>query len=152
MKYKKIAFIGHRDEKSDIKEKLKKLIIQKVFKGYTIFSMGNHGNFDKMCLEICKEIKQVIKLVEIEIVVTNKNKLKAIDETYFSNIKTNLFECEDVYYKQRIIESNKQMVKSCDLLICYVDPRRTKSGAKKIMEYAIKEKIDVINIYNEKDL
>lgn len=39
------------------------------------------------------------------------------------------------------------MIDYSDTLICYVKPNSWRSGAKKIMDYAIKKGLKVINIF-----
>lgn len=51
--------------------------------------------------------------------------------------------------KQRITASNKQMIDSCDSLICYVEPNAWKSGAKTTMNYAQKKGLKIINLYKK---
>ena len=43
------------------------------------------------------------------------------------------------------------MIDGCDTLICYVDPKRYRSGAKTAMNYAKRKGLKIINLYNEKD-
>ncbi len=96
--------------------------------------MGMHGNFDKLALTICKEIKTANKDICIELVITNPNfltKSKSISEIVYKDVDTVMYEIEDVHFKQQIILSNKKMIDTCDTLICYVDTsikkiRRTK--------------------------
>lgn len=59
------------------------------------------------------------------------------------------YDVEDIYYKNRITYSNKKMVDNCDLVICYVDMKSYKSGAKTAVNYALKQNKKVINLYEE---
>ena len=43
------------------------------------------------------------------------------------------------------------MIDRCDTIICYVDEKKYKSGAKTAMNYAKKQGLKIINIYDEKD-
>jgi len=58
---------------------------------------------------------------------------------------------EDLYFKRQIIESNKQMIDTCDTLVCYVDLKKYKSGAKMAINYAKRNGLKIINLYDEKD-
>ncbi len=62
-----------------------------------------------------------------------------------------MFDIEDAHFKQRITLSNRQMIDSCDTLICYVDERVQQSGAKAAMRYAKKKGLTIINLYREED-
>ncbi|MBO5851749.1 MAG: hypothetical protein J6R29_05415 [Clostridia bacterium] len=41
------------------------------------------------------------------------------------------------------------MIQNCDLLICWVDKNKFKSGAKTAFNYALKQGKKVINIFDE---
>ena len=62
-----------------------------------------------------------------------------------------MYEIEDIHPKRQITESNKQMIDECDTLICYVDPKSYKSGAKTAMNYAKRKGKKIINTYDERD-
>ena len=86
---------------------------------------------------------------KIEVVITNYNP-KIQDKIIIKEnpkYETVMFEIEDLHPKQRITASNKQMIDSCDSLICYVDPNSWKSGAKTTMNYAQKKGLKIINLY-----
>ena len=43
------------------------------------------------------------------------------------------------------------MIDGCDTLICYVDPKRYRSGAKNAMNYAKRKGLKIVNLFDEKD-
>ena len=43
------------------------------------------------------------------------------------------------------------MIDTCDALICYVDEKAYRSGAKTAMRYAKRKGLRIINLYDEKD-
>ncbi len=43
------------------------------------------------------------------------------------------------------------MIDTCDTLICYVDEKKSKSGAKTAMKYAQKIGLKIINLWREED-
>lgn len=92
--------------------------------------------------------------LEIEVVLTG---LHAIDknENYdyvpYSDVKTVMYEIEDAHFKQQITLSNRQMIDTCDTLICYVNEKKYRSGAKTALRYAAKRGLKIINLFDEKD-
>ena len=66
----------------------------------------------------------------------------------YSDVKTLMYEIEDIFFKRRITYSNKKMIDECDTLICYVDENFSNSGSKSIMKYAEKKGLNVINLFD----
>ena len=58
-----------------------------------------------------------------------------------------MFEIEEEYFKRRITRSNELMIDKSDILICYVDESRTRSGAKAALKYAVDKGVEIINLY-----
>lgn len=152
---KTVAFIGHRVvfNKEEVKKRLRSVVEEKIFDGFDHFIMGTHGDFDQIVLEVCRFERKLFENIEIEVVLTYyrayaKN-AKAIEEP--KGEKTVLFDIEGVFFKKRIAESNRQMIDQSDVLICYVDKNKKKSGAKQAMNYAIKKGKTTINIFSNQD-
>ena len=65
----KVCFIGHRQILDmSIREKLKKAVENEIKNGADFFTMGTHGDFDRMVLGVCRELRKTYKnitLVEI---------------------------------------------------------------------------------------
>lgn len=146
---KKTTFIGHRILlPSDIKKKIETAIENEIKFGCKNFIVGSHGEFDKTVLDVLLSIKNIYPEIKIEVVITNYNP-KIQDEIIIKDnpkYETIMFEIEDLHCKQRITESNKQMINCCDTLICYVRPNAWKSGSKNALNYAIKKKLKIINL------
>jgi hypothetical protein len=151
----KTCFIGHRDIiQKDLYSKLLTAIQNQVAKNCKIFTMGTHGNFDRLALSICKKLKTTNKNICIEVVITTPNFLtkdKDINEQVYKDVETVMYEIEDIHFKQRIILSNKKMIDTCDTLICYIDPSIKKSGAKTALRYAEKHGLKIINLFENKN-
>ena len=146
----KVTFIGHRILlQSNIQQLLKSAIENEIQSGCKNFIVGSHGEFDKTVLDILLTLKNTYPEIKIEVVITNYNP-KIQDEIIIKEnpkYETVMFEIEDLHPKQRITASNKQMIDSCDSLICYVQPNAWKSGAKTTMNYAKKKGLKIINLY-----
>lgn len=156
---KKVAFIGHLNcWYSDIKKELKTAIQNEIDDGCKVFTMGTHGDFDKYALQVCKDLRNSHKDLEIEVVITSLNQIKPeIYEDQFGrdvykkyeDVKTVIYEIEEEYFMRRITESNRQMIDTCDVLICYVNEKRYRSGAKTALKYARKKSLKIINLFRE---
>lgn len=154
---KRICFIGHRYASSlALKEKLKAIVKHEIENGYKFFTMGTHGRFDKLALEICRELRRTYKDIEIEVVITSLSEIKTIvyDDVFgheiyvpYKDVKTIMYDIENEHYKRKITASNRQMIDSCDTLIAYVDEQRSYGGAISAYKYAKKKGLRIINIY-----
>lgn len=156
---KTVAFFWHRLilKSKEVKIRLLKEIEEKVKLGYTHFLVGRHGEFDNLSLSVISNYKKnVASDINIEIVLTSlsnykKENYSAIDSYIKLGCKTLIYDIEEVHFKNRIIVTNKKMVDESDLIICYLDHKRQNSGARRAVEYALKQGKDVINLYREED-
>ena len=156
---KKICFIGHRNVNDlSIRKKLKDIIEIKINNGYKYFLMGTHGEFDKLALSVCRELREIYKDIIIEVIITSLNAVKkrliyndCFGKEYYTpydDVITTMFDIEEEYFKNRIIISNRKMIESCEMVVCYVDNKQTISGAKLAFNYAKKKNLDIINLYS----
>lgn len=145
------AFIGHRQVLArNIGDKLLYAIQTEIDNGCRVFTMGTHGEFDDLALNACKRLRNNYKELEIEVVITSLNAIKK-DNEYdyipYADVKTVMYGIEDAHYKQQITISNRQMIDTCDTLICYVDTSVYRSGAKTALRYAEKRGLKIVNLY-----
>lgn len=151
----KAAFIGHRQVLAkNVYEKLAKTIEVQILNGCKSFTMGTYGEFDRLALSACRNLRRQYKDIEIEVVLTSLHSIEKQDElniTPYSDVKTVMYEIEDTYFKRQITLSNRMMIDTCDTLICYVDKNAYRSGAKTAMRYTEKHNINIINLYREED-
>lgn len=158
---KSIAFFGHRQifEKTIIADRLLKILKDIIPQGYSKLLIGSHGEFDKLVLSTCIKYRNNFEPnIEINVILTNlsllnKNNLESskIDFYEHNKCKTMFYDIEEVYFKNRITYSNKKMVDASDLIICYVDTRSYRSGAKTAVNYAIKKNKKIINLFEQGD-
>ena len=150
-----VCFIGHRKIfAKDIETRLVEAVRTEIENGCMAFTMGTHEEFDRLALSACRRLRHAYKALEIEIVITSLNAIKKDSEfaaAPYDDVKTVMFDIEDAHYKQRITLSNRQMIDGCDTLICYVDERVYRSGAKTTMRYAKKKGLKIINLYRDED-
>ena len=145
---KRVCFIGHRIVPVyEIRDKLKKIIIEKINDGFVNFVMGLHGNFDMLALRTCLEIKKTYPNIKIEVVITSLNQLKKIN---LDSVQTIMYEIEEVHFKRQILLSNQKMIDDANFMICYVDDTKAPSGAVHAFKYAEKQKKSMINLFVRK--
>ena len=151
----KTAFIGHRQFFcKDIKARLQKAIEEQIENGCKTFTMGTHGKFDRLALAVCRDLRNDGADIIIQVVITSLHK---IEKEYpwgyapYYDVETIMYDIEEAHYKQQITLSNRQMLDTCDTLICYVDDKAYRSGAKTAMRYAKRKNLKIINLYREED-
>ena len=151
----KTAFIGHREVLSDkVEERLKTAIEEQIANGCKSFTMGTHGEFDKMALRACRLARRAHTEIKIEVVLTSYHTVERkneFDYIPYQDVETVLYGIEDEHYKRKITVSNKKMIDNCNTLICYVDKRISPSGAKTAMNYAKRKGLKIINLFREED-
>ncbi|MBO5304332.1 MAG: hypothetical protein J6A99_01520 [Clostridia bacterium] len=156
---KTIAFFGHRKlfNKNKIKEKVFEKLKEVIPQGFSRVLVGCHGDFDNIALSVSLNYKEKFdQNLEICIVLTSLTYLTK-DENGYScadiykekGCETIFYDIEETYFKNKIIVSNKKMVNDSDLIICYVDMKSYKSGAKIAINYALKQNKKIINIFKE---
>lgn len=147
----KTAFIGHREIfDKNIRKKLELAIEIEIKKGCRFFTMGTHGEFDKLALNICREMRVIYPEIKIEVVITSLNNMKKDSMIYphpYEDVELIMYDIENAHFKQRITLSNRQMIEHCNTLICYVDKSVNRSGAKNTLLYAEKLGMKIINLY-----
>ncbi len=150
-----ITFFGHREVFSrNIKERLK-VEIKKHLDEDIHCIIGTHGEFDRLALSVCRELRRSHLNIKITVVFTTlnvlqrgKNQLLSRADLY-NDVETLIYDIEEEYFKRQIIVSNRRMVDDSDMVICYVDTKRYRSGAKKAVKYAEKQGKRVINLFRE---
>ena len=151
----KTAFIGHRQVfAKDIDSELLNVIEAEIQNGCRSFTMGTHGQFDKLSLGACRQLRKKYTDIDIEVVLTS---LHAIDKNEewdcipYSDAKTVMYDIEDTHFKRQITLSNQLMIDSCDTIICYVNEKAYRSGAKRALNYAKKRGLKIINLWRDED-
>lgn len=134
------TFFGHSDTPSDIlpllKNVLKDLIINN---NVRTFYIGTHGNYDRMCYGVLKDLEKqfaYIKIYRVLAYYPTGNEY-SYDSIYPEGI-------EKVPKKFAITWRNKWMLEKSDYVVTYVI--RTFGGAYKFENIAIKKELNVINI------
>lgn len=75
----KTAFIGHGEiYANDICERLIDAIQAEIDVGCRVFTMGTHGEFDRLALYACRRLRDNYKDLEIEVVITSLNAIRRV--------------------------------------------------------------------------
>ena len=145
-----VSFFGHRDAPDSIRTDLKKAIeILIMNKDAKEFLLGNQGNFDRMVLDVIKEIKKEYPFIRYSVVLAympDKAHPCEKEETILPE------GIETVPKKYAILWRNKWMIQNSHAVVCYVN--RSWGGAAKAVDYAKKQhrKIVHLPIYTHSDL
>ncbi len=137
------TFFGHRDCSYAIKEKLKKEI-RNLIKNESVkkFYFGNQGNFDIIVLNVIKELKEEYPDISYNIVLAYIPTSNSSADHAYSFLPDGI---EKIPKRFAISYRNKWLVNKSDFVITYVV--KPCGGAAKFMEYAIKKKKKVINLF-----
>lgn len=127
-------------------DKLKNTIEKHILSGFSTFLIGCYGEFDKMSLRACLDLKDKYPEIKICKVYANISKLMK-EKGINTKIEYISYPVEHFHYKNRIIQTNKIMVNNADLIICYDDIEITNSGAFKAINYAYKQNKKVVNLF-----
>ena len=154
-----ISFFGHRSIKEKlIRDRLHSELL-KIVKtdGDVSFLIGTHGEFDRLVLSVARALRKEYKNIQITVVLTTLAFLKkdseigyAIADSY-NDVNTMIYDIEEEHFKRQITISNQRMVDDSDIVICYVDMKEYRSGAKRAVNYAIKKNKKIINLFRERD-
>ena len=156
MQIKTCSFFGHRNifNLDIVRKDLLKIVEELIINGFNNFMIGTHGDFDSLALSICRELRKKYD-IKISIVFTSVSKIIKNNNLEYSNIEfyedceTLFFDIEEIYFKNRITYSNYKMIDKSDTIVCYVNINSHSSGAKKAMNYAIKNNKEIINIFKQ---
>lgn len=144
------TFIGHRKffYPEEVRDRLCKAVEGQIKNGCKKFTMGAHGDFDQMALSVCKEKRRKYPDIEIEVVLTSYRSVYTEDGFgSYQDVKTVLYDVESEHFKRRITVSNEKMIYSCDTIVCYVDEKKKKSGAKQALQYARRKGLKIITVF-----
>lgn len=171
------CFFGHKRicNESKVRGRLKSIVEQKIRDGYTEFLMGNHGEFDRLALTVCRELRNTYQQISITVAVTTlaifvkkridiesfpewerqyvseTELINSVADDLYGDVKTITYSVEEEYFKNRILKTNKFMVDESDFVIGYINPKQTQSGAKRAFNYAKRVGKETINIFDEED-
>lgn len=148
----RVSFFGHSfiSYGVNIKDRIYETVNHLISLGASIFNVGLYGDFDKIALSCCRELKKKNENLKVIVAFNSLNQINKNAELY-KDVETCYYETNGVYYKNKIIEMNKQIVDKSDIIVCYVDYNKSRSGAKRAVEYAQKQGKKIINLFKKED-
>lgn len=146
---RRCCFAGHSSVyDADISSKIKNAVIPLIEEhGVTDFCVGNYGQFDHYAASVIRELQKEYPQISVSLVIPYLTKdINEYKELYAKNYNSILMADipEGTPRNLKIIKANQYMVDWSAHLVCYIN--QGCGGAAKTYEYALKKKIDVINI------
>ena len=138
------VFIGHSEAYGVDSMKLYKTIENAIEQGVTLFLNGGMGHFDYMCAQTVAELKKEYSDIRSELVIPYLTFQPRTMKYFDSSIYPDGF--EKYHFKAAIPKRNRRMVDQSQMAICYVT--HGWGGAAQTMKYAIRKKLQIINIGN----
>lgn len=146
-----ISFIGNRfiSDCADLSRQLYECIMSNMPKDEpVIFFYGGYGAFDKLCLNVCREIKKGRPDCEIIYITPyiTESQQRNIQQDMMSSLYDSVIypPLESTPPRFAIVKRNEWMVDQSDLIISYV--RSTCGGAYKALRFAEKRKKKIISL------
>lgn len=146
-----LTFLGHRTiyNCASLSKRIENAITKSIKPNEdTIFFCGGYGDFDNVCAEVCRSIKEkqpncTVAFVTPYITEAQQKKIKSLidDKLYDTSIYPPL---ENVPPKFAISKRNKWMISEADVVIAYV--KKQYGGAYMALKYAQKRKKHIINL------
>lgn len=139
--HKSCTFFGHRDCPSDIRAKLREVLIDLIEnQSVDMFYVGNNGAFDRLVRGVLREL--VHEYPQIQYAVVLERMPSGEDETAQDTMLPEGI--EEVPPRFAISWRNNWMLRQADFVVTYIT--HTWGGAAKFAEAAERQKKAVINL------
>ena len=155
----KVAFIGHRNikESEELEKRLTETVISLIEReGADVFYFGSKSAFDDLCLKVVTELKERYPHIKR---VYARSMYEYVDKSYEDYLLT-LY--DHTFFPNKVkgagalsyVMRNCIMIDESDVLVTYFDEAHCRtmsrnSGTKISVEYAIKKKKLVINVFEK---
>jgi len=139
----RVTFCGHGNYRYDKETEiaLYNILERLINQGYYEFLIGGYGDFDCLVAKVVKKLKGKYPDIKSTLVTPYINR-EINKDLYDYTIYPPL---ENVPLRYAISKRNEWLVKNADVVVSYVEFQW--GGANKMLEFAIKNKKKVINIY-----
>ena len=135
------TFLGHHDVQSNIREALKKVIIELIQNGVNEFVVGNNGKFDFYAQEILFELQNRGEKINISIALSHIDEESLTNNQGFTVFPDVLEKCLPRF---AISKRNDWMIKKSQIAVVYL--AQNFSNTSKWVEKAKRRKLKIINI------
>ena len=152
-----VSFFGHRyvDQFTTIENRLEELIIKLLEEHeYVDFLVGRNGDFDQIVSSTIKRVKRDYRddnCTHILVLPYNSAEFQN-NEDSFSEYYDEIEICPEshaAHFKAAIQIRNRNMIDRSDLCVFYVE--HNSGGAYQSLQYAMKEKRQIINVARSSD-
>ena len=135
------TFFGHRDCPSDIRPKLRELLIDLIEnRSVTMFYVGRNGAFDRLVRSVLRELSEDYPHIRYAVVLERFPDRRDGDDS-----DTILPEgIEEAPRRFAVDRRNQWMLRQSDVVVCYVT--HSWGGAAKYAETAKRQKKSVFNL------
>lgn len=140
------CFSGHRLVlDGNVKERVKKKVEELVCEGFTEFYSGGMGEFDGICENAVRRIKQKDKKIKLRLILPYMKASVNRDREYYENSYDEIIipDMGEIHYKRAVTVRNRWIAERADIVLAYVI--RDFGGAYDMCRYA--EKIGKRVIY-----
>ena len=148
------CFTGHRkmpeNELEEVKDRLKKAILNSIEKGYNAFYNGGAVGFDTMTAQTILELKEQYPYIKLILALPCKSQAdywKQEDKDEYERIikaADNVVWTSEKYTSDCMFKRNRYLVDHSSLCICYLT--RQTGGTAYTVNYAKNKGIEIINI------
>lgn len=120
MKNKSCFFIGNREIPEDIREKLTEVIEKHIVEyGVNTFTVGHYGNFDKLVMNVLKELKEHHSKIKLYLLLPYHPTLQKIEIPKYFDDTLYPEGMETIPKPYAIIHANRYMIQHSNYLITY---------------------------------
>lgn len=154
MRSQTCCFTGHRkipiSEKNSIKQQLRSVIVNLIKNGIIYYGCGGALGFDTLAAQVVLELKNIYPNIKLIMVCPCKEQDKFWSEQdkerykYILKHSDKVVYVSDTYTKECMMKRNRHLVDNSGYCICYL--KKSTGGTAYTIEYAQKNKLNIINI------
>lgn len=139
-----VTFCGHADENygDNIQQKLYNEIETVINKGANKFFLGGYGCFDRIAASAVWSLKKNYPHIQSFLIIPYLNRQYDTDK-YDGTLYPPI---ESIPKRYAILKRNEWMIRESEIVIAYVC--HSWGGAAKTLEYAVKRKKYIINLFD----
>ena len=147
------CFTGHRElpeDKTEISQKLKKIVLQLINSGVSIFYAGGAKGFDMLAEKIILDLKNEFPHIKLILALPCKNQTVGWDKADIDQYNEILNLCDkyvyisEKYYKGCMFKRNRYLVNNSFYCICYL--KKDSGGTFYTVKYAEKNGLEIFNV------
>lgn len=156
LEIKTVCFTGHRDipraHAFSLPRVLERELITLIERGATVFRAGGAVGFDMVAALKVLELREIYPQIELELILPCRNQTERWPEAEIRTYEYILDKADrheflfDHYMNGCMLERNRRLVKGSDVCVAYCYQNR--GGTLYTMTHALKEGLEVINLFD----